>query len=403
MKKPPSDSVPKLRNILPDEPLLLMGAGPVPIAGSVSQANSVVINHLGDTMSKVTIGLQKLASYVYQTDSEKIIGVAGPASGAMEMAIANLLGSNRSVLVLDMGTFSHRWAEMAERVGAEVTVVKNKGIKPVSLEQVKKAYESADYDVLIATHGETSSGVILSELQEISKFAKSKGCLVVVDAVTSLGVLPFYMDDWSLDAVVAGGQKGLGSIPGVSLVAYSIDAWNYIESREKPPAQWCYDSKLAWKFWGDHGYHYTAPVPGVLALYAALDLIREETLESRWERHQISSNALQKAVEAMGLVLFAEEEYRLQSVVAIKVPEGVNGDEVRNFMAKSFSLEISGAFGHDIIRIGQMGEQCRAHNLFKTVYALGMAMQYYGVEVDISKAMAVLEENLAIDPETFLT
>lgn len=403
MKNPPSDSVPKLRNLLPDEPLLLMGAGPVPIADSVSRANGVVINHLGHTMSKVTTGLQSLARYVYQTDSEKMIGVAGPASGAMEMAIANLLAEGRTTLVLEMGTFSARWAEISERVGATVTILKSEGIKPVSLEQVKQAYEGAKFDVLIATHGETSAGIILDELEEISKFAKSEGSLVVVDAVTSLGVLPIYMDDWGLDAVVAGGQKGLGSIPGVSLVAYSEDAWSFIESRKDPPAQWCYDSKLAWKFWGDHGYHYTAPVPGVLALYAALDLIREETLETRWQRHQLSSNALQKALEAMGLELFAAEAYRLQSVIAIKVPTGVNGDEVRSFMTKNFSLEISGAFGHDILRIGQMGEQCRAHNLFKTVYALGMAMQYYGVEVDIAKSMAVLEKNLAVDPETFLT
>lgn len=380
-----------------------MGAGPVPIADSVSRANSVVINHLGDTMSKITTGLQSLARYVYQTDSEKIIGVAGPASGAMEMVIANLLGEDRTALVLEMGTFSARWADIAERVGADVTVIKSEGIKPASLDQVEKAYQESDYDVLIATHGETSAGTFLYELEEIAKFAKEKGSLVAVDAVTSLGVLPIFMDDWGLDAVVAGGQKGLGSIPGVSLVAYSEEAWEYIENRKDLPAQWCYDSKLAWKFWGEHGYHYTAPVPGILALYAALDLIREETLESRWERHKLSSTALQKSIEAMGLELFVDKAHRLQSVVAVKVPASVSGDELREFMVKNFSLEVSGAFGHDIIRIGQMGEQCRAHNLFKTVYALGMATQYYGVKVDISGAMAVLEQNLIVDSETFVS
>lgn len=186
-------------------------------------------------------------------------------------------------------------------------------------------------------------------------------------------------------------------------MSFSNKAWEFISARKKPPSQWCYDSELAWKFWGNHGYHYTAPVPGILALYAALDLIREETLEARWQRHSISSKALQKAIEAMGLELYVDKANRLQSVIAIKVPDGTNGDKIRAFMSEHFSLEISGAFGHDIMRIGQMGEQCRAHNLFKTVYALGMSTRYYGVKVDIAKAMSVLEENLSLDPETFVT
>jgi aspartate aminotransferase-like enzyme len=137
-------------------------------------------------------------------------------------------------------------------------------------------------------------------------------------------------------------------------------------------------------------------------MHAALDLIKNETLKVRWERHRLSSNALQKAIEAMGLELFADQEFRLQSVVAIKIPEGMRGDEIRQFMVKQFGVEISGAFGYDIVRIGQMGEQCRSHNLFKTLYAVGISMRYFGAEVDISKAMSVLEKNLSLDPETFV-
>ena len=138
-------------------------------------------------------------------------------------------------------------------------------------------------------------------------------------------------------------------------------------------------------------------------MHAALELIHTEGLDARWERHKLSSTALQKAVVAMGLELFAPEEHRLQSVIAIETPEGADSSKIRAHMTKTFGVEISGAFGHDIIRVGQMGEQCRAHNLFKTVYALGMSCQYYGVDVDVAKAMSVLEENLSIDPETFLS
>lgn len=397
---PPSN--PPIKDIIPEEPLLLMGAGPVPIAKSVSEANGVVINHVGQTMGEVIDGTKELARYVYQTKADKIIGVAGPSSGAMEMAIANLVWKDRKVLVLEVGKFSARWAEISERAGGDVTILKGEGTNPVGVDAVKEKLDATRFDVVIVTHGETSSGVIETEISEIGHAVRESGAISVIDAVTTLGTMPFMMDSWQLDVVVSGGQKGLGSIPGISLVAFSDQAWKQIEARTDQPPQWCYDAKLAWQFWGHHDYHYTAPVPGVLALYQSLYLIKEETLHKRYLRHQLSSKALQKAIEAMNLKLFIPEQYRLDSVVAIKVPEGVDSSALRQFMAQKFNVEISGAFGHNIIRIGQMGEQCRSQNLFKTLYALGMACEHVGISVDVPKGMAVLEENLAIDPETII-
>lgn len=367
----------------------------MPISTSVAQANSIVINHIGSTMGEVIDGLRKLAQYVFQTQSDKIIGVSGPSSAAMEMAIVNLLGKGRRALVLDNGTFSHRWAEMATRVGSEVMSIKGAGIKPLSAVDVKKSFDKQSFDVVIVTHGETSSGVLTHELAKIAEVAKQHNALVIVDAVTTLGAMDFNMDAMKLDAVIAGGQKALGSIPGISLVAYSDAAWKFIENRQEPISHWCLDAKLAWQFWGFHKYHYTAPVSGILSLYEALYEIKEETLQTRWARHSISSMAMQNAIEAMGLKLFVPARYRLPSVISIEVPDKIDGDKMRAYMTKVFGVEIAGAFGHKIVRIGQMGEQCRAHNLFKTTYALGMAFDHCGVEVDVANAMAVLEKSLA--------
>jgi aspartate aminotransferase-like enzyme len=112
-----------LDSILPSEPLLLMGAGPVPIPHAVARANGVVINHLGETMEHVIVNLQAMARYAFQTKTERIMGVAGPASAAMEMAVTNLLWRGRRCLCLNTGTFSHRLGEMAVGVGADVTFI----------------------------------------------------------------------------------------------------------------------------------------------------------------------------------------------------------------------------------------------------------------------------------------
>lgn len=385
--------------ILPREPVLLMGAGPVPIPYAVARANGVVINHMGDTMERVVCELKNMARYAFQTQADKVMGVAGPASAAMEMAVANLLWRGRRCLCLDTGVFSHRLGEMAQGVGADVTFVQPETGRPVTGEMVRRAFSSARYDVVTLAQGETSCGVLNSELPEIARTAREHGALVVVDAVVTLSTMPCEMDRWGLDAVVTGGQKGLSSIPGVSLIAFSDQSWKAILSRPEPPAHWCLDATRAQRFWGEHKYHYTAPVPGVLALYEALRLVCEEGLEARHERHRVSSESLQAGLESMGLRLFVPREHRLNSVVAVRMPPAVTSKEVISYMSRKFCVEISGAFGLDVVRIGQMGEQCRSQNLFKVLYATGMSFRHFGVKLDVSEGLAALERALTREQE----
>ncbi len=395
----PAPVLEPLDSILPSEPLLLMGAGPVPIPHAVARANGVVINHLGETMEHVIRNLKEMARYAFQTRSDKIMGVAGPASAAMEMAVTNLLWPGRKCLCLKTGTFSNRLGEMAAGVGADVTFVEAETGTPVSAEMVRRALARGKYDVVTLAQGETSCGVLNGELPQIARLAREHGALTLVDAVVTLSTMPVEMDRWGLDAVVTGGQKGLSSIPGVSLIAFSANAWDTILARRVRAPHWCLDAIRAQRFWGEHQYHYTAPVPGILALYEALRLVCEEGLEERHERHRVSSQSLQAGLEAMGLRLFIPSEYRLNSVVSIRIPEGVDAKSVLSYMSRKFRVEISGSFGLDIVRIGQMGEQCRSHNLFKVLYATGMSFGHFGVGLDVSKGLAELERTLTRERE----
>jgi aspartate aminotransferase-like enzyme len=385
--------------ILPSEPLLLMGAGPVPIPHAVARANGVVINHLGATMEHVIRNLKEMARYAFQTRSERIMGVAGPASAAMEMAVTNLLWPGRRALCLKTGTFSHRLGEMAMGVGADVTFVETETGKPATADLVRHALAQRHYDVVTLVQGETSCGVLNAELPDIARIARDHGALTIVDAVVTLSTMPLQMDEWHLDAVITGGQKGLSSIPGVSLIAFSEAAWRTIEARTSRPTHWCLDAVRAQRFWGEHQYHYTAPVPGILALYEALRLVCEEGLPARHERHRVSSRSLQEGLEAMGLRLFIPAAHRLDSVVAVRVPEGVVARDVLAYMSRKFRVEISGSFGLDVVRIGQMGEQCRSHNLFKVLYATGMGFRHFGVSLDVSQGLAALERALTREQE----
>ncbi|MCM5682266.1 alanine--glyoxylate aminotransferase family protein [Schlegelella sp. S2-27] len=391
---PSAPQVRPLADILPDDPLLMMGAGPVPIPDAVARANSVVINHLGATMSTIISQVKEMARYVFQTRSDWVLGVAGPGSAAMEMAICNLVEPGTKVLCVRNGFFSGRMGEMARRLGAEVVDFDVSANTAASAADIERALDEHRPRCLTIVQGETSNTVFNRELPAIAKAAKARGCLVIVDAVCTLSTMPLEMDAWQIDAVITGGQKGLASIPGVSLIAFSNDAWAAIDARQTLNTHWCLDARLAENFWHKGGYHYTAPVSGVLALHEALRLVCAETLPVRFERHARCSLALQRSIEAMGLPLYTPPQARLNSVIGITVPSGIANTQVCAHISSRYHVEISGSFGLPIVRIGQMGEQCRAHNLFRTVHALGSTMRDLGAKVDLPTGMAELENCL---------
>jgi aspartate aminotransferase-like enzyme len=392
MFSPPT--VDSINSLLPSEPLLMMGAGPVPIPHSVAQANSIVINHLGGTMAKIIHQMKEMARYVFQTESRWILGVAGPGSAAMEMSVCNLVFPGTRVLSVCNGYFGRRFAEMATRVGGQVECLDVPDGEAAQVAAVRAHLERFRPEVLTIAQGETSSTVFNIHLPQITRLAREYGCYVIVDAVCTLSTMPCEMDNWQIDAVVTGGQKGLSSIPGVSLIAFSERAWERINARPVQPPHWCLDAKLAEQFWHNASYHYTAPVSGILALHEALHLICQETLEQRFARHLRCSLGLQRGVEAMGLQLYGQPESRLNSVVGIVVPDGINRAEICEQISLKYRVEISGSFGLNIVRIGQMGEQCRAHHLFRTLHALGSTMKDLGADVDVAAGVAALERQL---------
>lgn len=229
MFAPPT--VDSIHSVLTSEPLLMMGAVPVPIPHSVAQANSIVINHLGDTMAKVIHQMKDMARYVFQTESRWILGVAGPGSAAMEMSVCNLVFPGTRVLSVCNGYFGRRFAEMATRVGGEVEYVNVPDGEAAQVAVLREQLECFRPEVLTITQGETSSTVFNRYLPDITRMASEYGRYAIVDAVCTLSTMPCEMDKWKIDAVVTGGQKGLSSIPGVSLIAFSERARERICAR----------------------------------------------------------------------------------------------------------------------------------------------------------------------------
>lgn len=351
---------------------LLMGAGPVPIPKSVKDKSGLVINHLGKEMNKITDEIIDMGKYLFQTNSNKIFAISGPSSGAMEMAIVNLIEKEDSVLCLEHGKFGSRFKEILTKINANVDSIISEG-KPISPKEVVAKLKEKNYKAITMVQGETSCGLKNIYVKEISEIAKQYGLIVIVDAVCTLTTMPLKMDEWNIDAVVTGGQKGLSSISGVSLIAFSSSAWEIVKKRNNI-THWCYDANKAYDFWIKKSYHYTAPC-GLLALHEAMRLICEEGLEKRFQRHEECSLRLQKELEKIGLELYMDKTNRLNSVIAIKTPKFCSSKEILQIMDEYYNIQLSGSFGLDIFRIGQMGEQCQLHYIKKTVYALNKTLE----------------------------
>jgi aspartate aminotransferase-like enzyme len=384
----------RIDDLLAGDLPLLMGAGPVPLAESVARANTLVINHLGDTMHTVLTQLVQMAAHLFQSPDATILGVAGPASAALEMAVSNLVTPGMRVLSVCNGQFGKRIAEMATRAGGDVACLIAEPFCAVDPDDVASELRRGRYDLLTICHGETSHTVHNVALPEICRLARAQGCLVLVDAVCTLGAMPFQMADWHIDAAVVGGQKALGAIPGVSLAAFSPRAWKRIEARRDIQPHWCLDAKLAADFWLRRAYHYTAPVPGLLALHEALRLYCEETPEQRFFRHRRCSHALQAGLQALGFSFAVDPRERLQTVLGVCLPNGIDSSALRASMSRESQVDISGAFGLDIVRIGQMAEQCRPPHLLRTLRALASALAEQGFVSDLGAALAVTQRLL---------
>lgn len=355
----------------------LLGPGPSDISPQVLQALSrPTIGHLDPLFITMMDELKSLLKYAFQTENEFTIAISAPGSAGMEACFVNLIEPGEKVIVCRNGVFGERMRENVVRCGGEVVLVDDEWGSAVSLEKVAEAIDANPDAVAISfVHAETSTGAV-SDAEAIAKLAKQKGMLVIVDAVTSLGGVPLYVDKWGLDAVYSGSQKCLSCVPGLSPLTFSQMAIEKIQSRKYPVQSWFLDQSLVLGYWSGEGkrsYHHTAPVNSLYALHEALLILKSEGLENAWQRHQQMHQLLREGLSKLGIEFVVEEEQRLPQLNAVYIPEGVDDGEVRQRLLEEYNLEIGAGLGTlagKAWRIGLMGYGARKENVTLCLGAL---------------------------------
>jgi len=379
----------------------LMGPGPSDVHPRVLAAMArPTIGHLDPLFVTMMDEMKTLLQYAFQTTNPLTIAVSAPGSAGMETCFVNLMEPGDKVIVCQNGVFGGRMKENVERGGGVAVMVDDAWGEPVDPDKLEAALKQHPDTKLVAfVQAETSTGVA-SDVATLVNIAHRHDCLVIVDAVTSLGGIPLKLDEWGVDAVYSGSQKCLSCTPGLSPVSFSPRAVERLKARKSKVQSWFLDLNLVMGYWGGsakRAYHHTAPINALYGLHEALVMLQEEGLEAAWSRHRRHHLALRAGIEAMGLRFVVAERNRLPQLNAIGVPEGVDEVEVRRRLLHEFNLEIGAGLGSlagKVWRIGLMGHASTPKNVLFCLAALDQVLT--AMQAPIHSGVAVTAAGAAL-------
>ena len=379
---------------------ILMGPGPSNVHPRVLQAMTApILGHLDSQFFEVMEDVCDMLRQVYHTDNYMTLPLSSTGTGAMEASCVNLLEPGDTAIICRNGYFGDRLADIAKRCGAEVFVVDSSWGNPVDIEALDEELNKHPKVKMVGmVHAETSTGS-LSPLTRVIEMAHEHDALIVVDAVTSLGSHDVRMDEWDIDVCYSASQKCLGAPPGLAPISLGSRAMAVINERRTPVQSFYFNLKDLQAYWSEtHAYHHTSPISMTYALRESLRMMMEEGINERLKRHARTSAALRAGVEALGLEVLADPQYRLNPLTAALIPAGVDEAVVRRKLINDYNIEIGAGLGDlqgKVWRIGLMGESARESNVFAFLSALERILPDQGYEVAYGSSLAAAQQALA--------
>lgn len=333
----------------------LLTPGPTPLPPQVCEVLArPIIHHRTPQFQAILKEAVEGLKYVFQTKSDVFI-LSSSGTGAMEAAVANLLSSGDTAITVEGGKFGERWTEIAQAYGVHTEVIKVDWFRAVKAEELKAKLKATKAKVVFTTLCETSTGVT-TDIKSIAEVVKNTEAVLVVDAISGLGVIDLKTDEWAVDVVVSGSQKGLMLPPGLGFISISQKAWKLIEAASSP--RYYFDLRAAKKAWAQADTPFTTPVSLVVALNAALKMLKEEGLENVFTKCRKMAESVRAAASALGLKLYADASCASDAITAINVPFGLDGEKLVKTMRDIYGVTIAGGQAElkgKVFRIASMG------------------------------------------------
>ncbi len=357
----------------------LMTPGPTPVPAEVMLAMAKpIIHHRTPDFSAAFAESIKGLKYVFQTESDVLL-FAASGTGVMESAIVNCFSAGDTVIVCRNGKFGDRQKQIAEVYGLNVIDLSYAWTEVVKPADVAAALaEHPEARGVIVTQSETSSGV-LNDVKAIGEIVRPyEDVVLIVDSITGIGAVECKTDEWGLDVVMTGSQKGLMLPPGLAACSVSPKAWRAYERSTLP--KYYFDWMKYKKSIAKDTTPFTPAVTLVLGLNDSLKMIEEEGIENTIARHSRLAEATRKGCEALELTLFAPPEGRGSAVTPVWVPEGIDGKAIVKILKDKHGVTIAGGqddYAGKIFRIGHLG-YFGPFDIIVTLAALEMTLAELG-------------------------
>jgi aspartate aminotransferase-like enzyme len=292
------------------------------------------------------------------------------------------------------GKFGERWGEICKAYEIEFIPIDVEWGKAVDPKKIKELLESDPSIRAVYTQASETSTGVRHPVQPIADLVRRyEDKVIVVDAITGIGVFNIPTDAWGLDVVISGSQKALMLPPGLSFATLSDKAWKLVEKSTLP--KYYFDFKKELKNTKKNQSSYTPAISLYVGLRETLRMIRSEGLEAVFHRHEKLAEATRRAVKALGLELYAPDSPS-NAVTAVKIPEGIDGEKLKDLFFEKFGITV--AEGQDrakgkIIRIAHLGYYERL-DMVMVISALEMLLKEMGYSFELGTGVKAVEEIL---------
>ena len=355
--------------------------GPTNVPNRVINAMlTPMINHRSDDFRKLYKDIVSKTQKVFETEND-IVVLTTSGTGAVETSVVNLIKKDDVVIIPVNGEFSTRLADLIDNYGGKTIRINSPYGQNPPIGKIQEAFEkNSKVKALYVVYNETSTGTTLRYLSKLGDICKAHGAFFVVDAVSILGGDELPVDKWNVDICFTATQKALAAPPGIAPISISKEAKKYM--LENPPASQYLNLKRYFKYYNDS--FETPFTPAISLFYAyqeALNIILEEGIQNRIERHRKCANAFYSGLEALGFTPFADANSRSNVVIAVNYLPGIDDKKFRELISSEFKVLLAGGFGElkgKVFRVGCMGEVSSYH-VMRTLSAISSSMSILGV------------------------
>ncbi len=371
----------------------LLAPGPTPVPPEALLAMAMpVIHHRSPDFIPVLESAKEGLKYLYQTKNDVLI-LCSTGTGGMVGSVNNFFSPGEKSLVVNGGKFGERWIKICKSYGMEVREIEVPWGHAVKPEQVEEALKKdTDIKGVFLQASETSTGVY-HDIEAVARVVNKSDALLVVDAISALVAHDLKTDEWGIDIMVGGSQKGLMLPPGLAFVSVSEKAWKRAESAKAQKFYFNFTAereKLA-----KNQTNFTSAVTLIIGLNEAIKILRKEGLENTFRRHARLAHATREAMKALGLELYTKESPS-NSVTAIEAPKGIDGQEIYKTLRESFGCTAAGGqdrAGGKIFRIAHLG-YADTFDAITAIAAVEMTIKKLGGDIKLGAGVAAAEELL---------